>query len=382
MCALVAGMAALAVPAGAQARQDAVAGVVALTSIHMNTGLAGWAINHQSAIIRTTNGGVSWSDLTPNTLLPARVTVTATYFPTARVAWAAFTNAAAQNPTTAIIIHTGDGGRTWQRGTVRLANPGQIGEILFVAGGRVGWLFADLGAGAGSEAVQIFRSADGGMRWISVSTTTPPRSSPGSLPFGGIKSGIGFRNALAGFATGIVYGPPGFSYLYATDDSGHTWRHQGLALPPAYRGDNPALTPPIFVTARDGLLPVTLFKAGLAQIIYVTHDGGATWSATTPLHNARNLDVVTMRDIWAVESAGAAAGSATRPLRLYLTHDGGLHWAAIGPNKAIRDGATLDVIDHQTGFVLYPAPGSGGKTALLKTVDGGHSWFAIHSKPR
>jgi photosystem II stability/assembly factor-like uncharacterized protein len=372
-CGLVAGMVALAVPAGARARQDAVAGVAALTSLHMNTGLAGWAINHRSAIIRTTNGGISWSDVTPNTLLPARVTVTATYFPTARVAWAALINAAAQNPTTAIIIHTGDGGRTWQRGTVRLANPGQIGEILFLAGGRVGWLFADLGAGAGSQAVQIFRTTDGGVRWISVSTTTSPHASPGSLPLGGIKSGIGFRNVLAGFATGIVYGPPGFSYLYATDDGGQTWRHQGLALPLPYRGENPALTPPIFFTARDGLLPATL--AGLVQLIYVTHDGGATWTGTTPLHNARNVDVVTMRDIWAVESA--AAGSAGRPLRLYATHDGGLHWSAIGPNKAIRDGATLDFIDNQTGFVLYPALGSGSQTTLLKTVDGGHSWFAI-----
>src|SRR5437763_16459701 len=114
MCALVAGMLALAVPTTARARQDAMDSAAALTSINMNTGLAGWAINHQSAIIRTTNGGVSWSDVTPNTLLPARANVTATYFPTARVAWAAFTNVAAQNPTTAIIIHTGDGGRTWQ----------------------------------------------------------------------------------------------------------------------------------------------------------------------------------------------------------------------------------------------------------------------------
>src|SRR2546421_7012906 len=160
MCALVASMAALAVPAGAQARQDAVAGVVALTSIHMNTGLAGWAINHQSAIIHTTNGGASWNDVTPNNLLPARVTVTATYFPTAQVAWAALTNVAAQNPTTAIIIHTGDGGRTWQSGTVRLANPGQITAILFVAGGHVGWLFTDLGAGAGSEALQVLPPTD------------------------------------------------------------------------------------------------------------------------------------------------------------------------------------------------------------------------------
>src|SRR5205085_8895489 len=122
----------------------------------------------------------------------------------------------------------------------------------------------------------------------------------------------------------------------------------------------------------------TLFKAGLAQLIYATHDGGATWTGTTPLHDARNLDIVTMRDIWAVESAGAAAGSATRPLHLYVTHDGGLRWAAIGPNKAIRDGATLDFVDNQTGFVLYPALGSGSTTALLKTVDGGHSWFTIH----
>lgn len=371
-------LAALAVPAGAQARQVAIARPAALTSIHMSDGLSGWAIDHQSAIVRTANGGVSWRDVTPANLLPARVTVTATYFPTTRVAWAALTNAGAQNPTTAIIIHTNDGGQTWQRATVRLANAGQVSEFLFLAGGRIGWLFASLGAGAGSEAAQIFRTADGGMHWSSISVTAPPHSSPGSLPFGGIKSGIGFRDARVGFATGIVYGPPGFSYLYATDDGGHSWHHQALTLPAAYRGDNPMLTPPIFFNGRDGLLPATLFKAGLALLIYVTHDGGVTWTPTTLLQGAHNLDVVTMRDAWAMQNAGAASGSATRPLRLYVTHDSGVHWSALGPNKAIRDGAMLDFVDNRTGFALYPALSTSMST-LVKTVDGGRDWFGVRS---
>lgn len=363
-------------PAVVHAAPGRIARSAALLSIHMNNATSGWAID-RSAIVRTTNGGVAWSEVTPRGISLQNDTVTATYFPAPLVAWVAL---AQQGSPNAIIAHTNDGGRTWQRTSVTLAQAGgTISEIQFLSGQRVGWLFAGLGAAAGSSGAQIFRTTDGGAHWAAVSTTDPPNNStPGALPLGGIKSGVGFRTALDGFATGVIYGPPGFSYLYRTADGGHTWRHQNLPLPAAYQKDNPSLTPPVFFSARDGILPVGLAAAGLAQLLYVTHDGGATWTPTTLLPNARGLEILTMQDAWAVESPQGNTKPQT-PLHLYVTHDGGQHWTALAPRAAIHDGAVLDFIGSCTGFVLYPSQSYGNTpSALFKTTNGGRSWTTLH----
>src|SRR5438067_13347755 len=182
-------VAATLMPALAHARSSDHARSAVLVSIHMNSAMAGWAID-RSAIVRTTNGGVAWQDVTPRGVSLAKKTVTATYFPSTKTAWIALMDRAVLNPTAATIVHTGDGGRTWHRGGVGLAGPGRVAQILFLAGGRIGWLFADLGAGMGSEGVQIFRTTDAGAHWGSVAVTAPPHSSPGSLPLRGIKSGL------------------------------------------------------------------------------------------------------------------------------------------------------------------------------------------------
>jgi DNA-binding transcriptional regulator YdaS (Cro superfamily) len=52
-------------------------------SVHVNSATAGWAID-RSAIVRATNGGVARQDITPRGISLAKITVTATYFPSAQ----------------------------------------------------------------------------------------------------------------------------------------------------------------------------------------------------------------------------------------------------------------------------------------------------------
>src|SRR6185312_9387558 len=147
------------------------------------------------------------------------------------------------------------------------------------------WLLVSLGVAAGSEGVQILRTVDGGATWMTVSRTASTQPAPGSLPLSGIKTGLGFRDSGTGWAVGTVAGPENFSWLYITPDGGHTWHHQSLTFPAPYRQVIPAIMPPRFFTARDGLLPVILQALGKDSAIdlYTTHDGGVTWTSTMPL---------------------------------------------------------------------------------------------------
>src|SRR5436305_271086 len=58
------------------------------------------------------------------------------------------------------------------------------------------------GPGAGSESVDIFHTTDSGQTWSKIASTENPAS---GLPRVGLKSGISFRDAMHGWATGGDY---------------------------------------------------------------------------------------------------------------------------------------------------------------------------------
>src|SRR5919204_6314574 len=256
---------------------------VDLLSIHMINATTGWAVTSRS-VLRTTQGVKEWLDVTPRgvTLSPLSVED----FLTARLARVAVTP---PGGAIASILHTVDGGRTWRRASVALPSRGLGVQQIDFVDPLHGWLLVNLGAAAGSQGVDVLRSIDGGTHWTRVSLTGGTSATPGSLPFSGDKNGITFRTTSGGFATGFVAGPPGFAWLYVTNNAGHTWQHQSLPLPLAYqsafRSGQRRVAPPRFFTPRDGILAVSFVLPGRksATAFYVTHDGGVTWTSTTPL---------------------------------------------------------------------------------------------------
>ena len=297
-------------------------------------------------------------------------------FLTARLAWVAVTpNGAA----TASIFHTTDGGRTWRRASVALPSRGLGVQQIDFVDPLHGWLLVSLGVAAGSQGVEALRSIDGGAHWTSVSLTGGTSATPGSLPFSGDKNGITFRTTSGGFATGTVAGPPGFAWLYVTHNAGHTWQHQSLPLPLAYqsafRSSQPFIAPPRFFTPRDGILAVSFALPGqkLATAFYVTHDGGVTWSSTTPLSYA----ITTTSFTWAFSDT--RHGWATAGRVLYRTTDGGYHWTTMTPNVRLEGVTELDFADPRSGWALGSVMhGQVSRAFLRQTVDGGATWTPIH----
>jgi hypothetical protein len=59
-----------------------------------------------------------------------------------------------------------------------------------------------------------------------------------------------------------------------------TWEQQELVIPSEYSRSQFTTYPPVFFTARDGLLLSYAFDDEPKQLVYVTHDGGDTWTQT------------------------------------------------------------------------------------------------------
>lgn len=330
---------------------------VDLVSIHMIDARVGWALSTH-AVLRTIDGGARWADVTPQGVTVAGSSGTAMAFLSTRIGWVVVSHGGHMG----IVIRTTDGGRTWRSTSIGFARPAiGVRQISFIDA-RHGWLLVTLTVTAGANsAVQIFRTSDGGTRWISVSYTAVQRSSPGSLPYGGSKEGLGFRDPTTGFAGGRVDGPAGFVYLYVSHDGGATWRHQGLTLPASYGTSYPTFAAPTFYTPVEGILPVT-FAA--AQLVYITHNGGRTWQATRPLHGPVTLSFGDPQHGWAL---GAGV--------LYTTRDEGRHWATMSSNIRFQQDTVLDPTGGAVAFALRRTA-AGGPTTVFRTTDGGRVWEA------
>ena len=97
-----------------------------------------------------------------------------------------------------------------------------------------GWDLIGLDAGMSHEAVAVFITSDGGSTWTKVFTDDPTATgSSDSLPLVGDKNGITALDTSHAWVTGAQPSTD-FVYVYNSQDGGHTWAHQDVAIPNTY----------------------------------------------------------------------------------------------------------------------------------------------------
>lgn len=332
----------------------------ALVEVQFLNELDGWGVT-ETQIVRTNDGGTTWYNVTPPDVAETGSTVE-TFLLDNEHAWVQkpdFNNF----PNNGLLYRTADGGLTW---TIS-STPFSGGDLRFIDVSN-GWMLADLGVGAGSNAVAVFQTKDGGATWAQTYTNDPNLPEAGdSLPLGGIKSDLIPLNMQTAWVSGVTYAS-GTVYLFRTDDGGHTWVQVTLELPAGaenYELDIDKDQMKIF-SAKDGFLVVRMSGEANQTAVYTTNDAGNTWTLTPTL----------IPNAGASEFLSAQEAIIYNGQQFYVTSDAARTWSTVSPNVVFGDSfANMDFVNLNTGWVITLDPSN--HRSLNRTSDGGATWSPV-----
>ncbi|HEX4493998.1 MAG TPA: hypothetical protein VH914_22540 [Acidimicrobiia bacterium] len=316
--------------------------------------LDAWVATSQR-VARTANAGRTWRDVTP-----ARPGIVSGLFALdGSHAWVGMN----RGDCAGVVWRTRDAGRHWT--STRIPARACDTQHLFFLDARVGWDEVSAGAAAGSEAVSIVATVDGGAHWRLVSSTgsldgrVPP--TPHALDRGCDKTGIVFSGRDRGFATFACAG--GEPELGTTGDGGRTWATQSLPKPRGcddgcfFEAAPPTVVHGVAVAATftdaDAQGPTTVFAANRV----------GTWQRLAAHRGAAQAVAIPDLDSWWI-----AIGD-----HLLVTNDGGAHWRRERP----RLPAEIDRLVAVNAHTAWAIDGLGTTPGLARTVDGGRTWTPI-----
>jgi photosystem II stability/assembly factor-like uncharacterized protein len=319
-----------------------------ILKLFMSNETNGWALG-ANYVLRTTDGGATWYNM-----IPGLTSVRNGFFRNSNQGWVLTTDS---------IYHTTNGGNAWTRYSV----PFNGGYIQFLDDLN-GFVLSGEGSGMQKQAVYLYQTSDGGATWT-LKYANDPSQPNNTLPFSGHKNGMQFRDTTTGWVGGEV--PSEGVYIFKTTNSGVSWSQQPLTLPAGNESAITSTTAPIFFGANDAILPVRMDgNAGKGIFLYVTHNGGATWSlspAFAPAYS-RNFDFVSINDgfVW---DGGAGA--------FHVTNNSGTSWRQVISNVNFGEIiSALDFVSTTTGWA-YDTD-SNGNGALYRTTDGGSTWTQLY----
>ncbi|MEA2007732.1 MAG: hypothetical protein U9O54_01310 [Chloroflexota bacterium] len=346
---------------------------VILTQINMISRSVGWGIGHQIGsddhILRTSDGGQTWSDRTPPEPTPQQGEprkIAWGHFADADTVWVIYAYAEwSVIPQSPRVWKTTDGGASWQPGQ-ELSLTGQ--EEFFMPEGFTfpdtehGWLLIHIGGGMHHDYSLLFGTSDGGQTWERV--IDPYK--PGLQSLG--NTGLDFVDEKTGWVSkdnmGVMFG----AFWEETTDGGRNWESHFLPAPPEldWMNDPSACRTesPHFTSAQTAAILVNChtFGDGESQdltYIYVTGDRGQSWQYAKLPSFVDELDFVNYQTGWATGRD------------IYMTTDGGLSWVKV---KTVHWDGQFSFVDAQHGWAVAV---KNGAAALVKTNDGGRNWELI-----
>ena len=242
----------------------------ALLAFRMTSLYVMWAAT-QHQIFRSNDAGRHWSEITP--YAPAGAPV-AFFALDDQAAW--FVDPAQGTNAPFDVWRTTNGGRNWAQATATHP-PGFVMGMSFIDRAH-GWITVSSGAAAGSQAVAVMRSSDGGAVWSLVAKSADPTSTqpdPSGLEFGCDKSPTTFGSATVGLLpTFCAGGPP---YIYRSVDGGVHWKSIALPSLAGSQASGGGFGTPIFITPTDAVMVGDYYSTDQIPTMLVTQNAGASW---------------------------------------------------------------------------------------------------------
>jgi photosystem II stability/assembly factor-like uncharacterized protein len=262
-----------------------------------------------------------------------------------------------------VIVRTTDGGRTWSRYNPvipPLDRPPWYGVKIDLETPTLGFIYRDPALAPGPS-LPLLRTTDGGLGWTSVSRAQ-----------NWVPTSISMVTPQVGYASG--YRTKGCSRwcsaVWKTTDAGATWTM--LSFRPAAP-----------VNAVDFLSPslgyvgggnVEKFDQSPRQVLYLTHDGGASWSKVYSVparSNGQSSNLEAFVDLhfsdpvhgWGYTGSCAQGAMGVCAGYLMSTSDGGRSWAPL-PLDAWHG----SIASVSNGWFVT----QGG--VLMRTTDAGSTW--------
>jgi photosystem II stability/assembly factor-like uncharacterized protein len=388
---------ATAAPADALRRQPK---PIWLRSLQMTSATTGWALyysgnpNSSSLVFmllaRTTDGGRSWTDVTPAFARPMLATPAAEQVldpVSGERAYLAVTGAAEESNSsvnTTMVFFTADGGRTW-RESAPLRVLSTASQVSF-ADSQDGFLMLGGDDGAmGHDSVWLYRTSDGGAHWsLAAAAQAQPgvavASQPGSgqIPLACDKNGLSFPTATAGWIASTCNAALAHALLVSRD-GGTIWGDQSLPLPSTTCAETTCtVRGPQFV---DGIGFVTVEPQPGTPTLLVTRDLGQTWEQMALPAGVQYPQIMFFSPTQGVLVAGETQGAFGSTF--YTTIDGGQTWTPVQQGTDLgRLGVDIDFTDRLDGFAWTtgensdPAP----PTSIYETTDSGRAWHAFTPK--
>lgn len=343
----------------------------------MGWGSAGDTSNAEH-ILRTTDGGNTWRDVTPIEARPLRLcgpgsgTPAWAFFLDENMAWVIY---GIDSCLPTVIWHTQDGGETWSESDPIPWDSSLYDKMIFLDD-QIGWLHIHLrpcGTMGCADDV-LYATIDGGQTWQYLARTFDGLSSC-------VKSDLTFINAQTGWMAGHCVGSEQY-FLQVTNDGGLTWQDMILPPPP----DAPGLFEPAvsvcripqlkFLSSQDAVLALSCHYYNWSwrkSWLYLTHDGGQTWVARQAPTEEGALFFVDVNTGWWMSDYGRYDKDEHL---LFRTQDGGQTWTLI---KRLAWQGELNFLNAHEGWVAAQAcPQGNCMSALVKTTDGGVTWQEIH----
>jgi photosystem II stability/assembly factor-like uncharacterized protein len=320
----------------------------------------------------TSDGGRTWRDATPSgySISGGRHSLGDFFAVSAKRAWLVARSTALSHLSSPRLLTTDDGGRTWSvAGTV----PSSPCTLIFSS---VEFGICDSSNGAGGAApLALYATHNGGRTWSHTFDNTGG--------FGGTSSGdkglpYPCDKEFSMTAGNVVWAKfwclASVASLYRSADAGHTWSEVNLTQPSPVLPGGAEFTGPVVLRGQRGAVA---FTEGTSSLVYVTRDGGQSF---TPVYPPGPVHP------WAVDIVSPTVWHIAYRNQILSTNDAGVSWTGLSDDafssatirRSQRYGsgspATLNFTTSSFGWMSWFA---GNGYIVMSTRDGGQTWHEV-----